>query len=398
MKIRWWIAILLVIGLIAGPAIKGIPGFVVIAYQQTTIQFPLWLAVASAILLVLIVAVLFSLISRFVTATNKAKNWKGSRKWKQARKETISAMISFAEGNWADAEKKMIKASANGDTKLINYLVAAQAAQKQDAFSKRDDYLKRAKTVSPNADVAIGITQARLQMESAQNEEALATLTHLSELAPKNKYINQLFVDVNIKLESWNVVWSKIKQLEKQKTYTREKILEIKRQAICGIMLSKVKNNQLQELSVFWDGLSNKLKKDPVLALEYSKILISVNNHAKAEELLKKLLKLEPTTEAVKLYAKLKTNKPGKQLDFMESLSHHNIVESEYFAALAELANTAELWGKSRDYLKRSLDIEDSVKTRAHLANTLVRLGEDKEAQNEREKAVKLLETDIAPK
>jgi HemY protein len=392
MKIRWWVGVLLIVGLIAGPVIKNIPGFVVIAYQQTTIQFPLWLAIFLAILAFLVTSILVIIMMKVFSVTNKAKSWRGTRKWRNARTDTINAMLLFAEGNWSQAEKKMIKAAHNGDTKLINYLVAAQAAQKQSEYGRRDEYLKRAKKVAPKADAAIGLTQARLQMESDQNEQALATLSMLLELEPKNKYINKLFVDVSLKLESWDAVIAKITKLEKEKIYNPEKILEIKRKAICGVLVGLITTKDLEAMQLFWNNLTKKLKKDPVLVQQYCKLLVKQNKHQEAEGLLKKLLKQAPTLAAMKLYSELKTEKPGKQLDFLESLELQNIDQSDYYAALAKVSNTAELWGKSRDYLNRSLLIEDTVKTRAKLANTLVKLGEKDQARQQREKAVKLLE------
>ncbi len=392
MKIKWWVILLLLIGLVAGPVIKNIPGFVVIAYQQTTLQFPLWLGIFIAIFTLLLSVILIFLIIKIIAVTNNAKIWSGSRKWRNSRKDTINAMVLFAEGNWIQAEKKMIKASQHGDTKLINYLVAAQAAQKQSEFERRDEYLKRAKKVAPNADIAIGLTQARLQMESDQNEQALATLTMLLDINPKNKYTNQLFVEVNLKLESWQAVLSTIAKLEKEKIYKDEKILQIKRTAICGELENINNKKDLFELQNFWNSLSRKLKKDTVLIEKYCTLLIQQGEHQEAEQLLKKLLKQSPTDQAIKLYSELKTDKPGKQLDFLETIESSRINQNAYYAALAQLANTAELWGKSRDYLNKSLSIEDTVKTRANLANTLVKLGEEEQAKTEREKAVKLLE------
>ncbi len=392
MKIRWWILILLIIGLVAGPIIKNIPGFVVIAYQQTTVQFPLWLGVFLAILALILSSIFIVILMKIFAVTGKAKNWSGSRKWKSARKDTIDAMLLFAEGNWYQSEKKMIKASKNGDTKLINFLIAAQAAQKQTEYARRDEYLKRAKNAAPTADTAIGLTQARLQMESGQNEQALATLTMLLESNPKNKYLNELFIEVNMKLESWQQVIDKTPQLEKDKVYSSEKLLQVKRQSIVGMLKKYFKENNQEKIKLVWDGLSRGLKKDPVIMQNYAEILVLQKNHSEAENLLKKLLKSQPTNEAIKLYSELKTEKPGKQLDFLESIEHHNIKQSDYYIALANLASSAELWGKSRDYLQKSLTIEDTVKTRAKLANTLVKLGEHQQAQDQRQKAVKLLE------
>ena len=62
---------------------------------------------------------------------------------------------------------------------LINYLGAAKAAQEQGAFERRDNLLQKAYRVAPEADLAIGLTQAELEIEQHQFEHAMATLNHL---------------------------------------------------------------------------------------------------------------------------------------------------------------------------------------------------------------------------
>ena len=91
----------------------------------------------------------------------------------------------MSEGRFEQAEKILLKQVSHSDTELLNYLMAARSAQQQGAYDRRDEYLRLAHKAMPSADIAIGITQAELQLSHNQYEQALATLNHLSSIAPK---------------------------------------------------------------------------------------------------------------------------------------------------------------------------------------------------------------------
>ena len=70
------------------------------------------------------------------------------------------------------------------ESPLLHYLAAARAAQLQGRYQERDKYLKAAHEARPEAEFAIGVTQAEFQLAHPQTTESIATLTHFPTLQP----------------------------------------------------------------------------------------------------------------------------------------------------------------------------------------------------------------------
>ncbi|MDX1507081.1 MAG: heme biosynthesis HemY N-terminal domain-containing protein, partial [Woeseiaceae bacterium] len=90
-------------------------------------------------------------------------------------------MIEVAEGNFARGEKLLARAAGASDSPLFNYLQAARAAHLQGKDERRDEWLKLAYEQTPEATNAVLLTQAELQLDREQYEQALATLRRIEE-------------------------------------------------------------------------------------------------------------------------------------------------------------------------------------------------------------------------
>ncbi len=392
MKLRWWILLLTGIGLIVGPVIKNIPGFVVIVIDKTSMQFPLWLGVMIISVTVLLIFLVYLLLHKTSAGLSQAKSWAGNKKWRGARRFTDLGMIAFAEGNWTSAEKNMLKASKVSDTRLVNFLVAAQAAQKQQASERRDEYLKRAKENSPKADIAIGLTQARLQLESKQLEQALATLNHLRELDSKNPYLLSLLIEVNRQLKDWKPILKLLPEIEKNKKTINNELMDIKSEAICGFMNGLVSAHKCEELVMFWLELPRKDRAQKKYIINYAKCLSEIGEGDRAERELKNHLKKDFDDNSALVYSNLNTTDPTIQLDFLEKSLKKETDNYLLMEALAQLSVKSRLWGKARDYLDKVIQIKSSPKNVALMAKIMEELGETQKAQQLYKESYNLLE------
>lgn len=372
MKKYWWVVALLFLGLIFGPKLKHLDGFVIIAIDKTTAQFPLWLGIVLVFILIIIFHIVINFLIKSFGLVSQAKQWSGSRKWKKARTDTIAGMMAFTEGRWGNAEKYMLKAAKEGDTKLINYLIAAESAQRKGDFEKRSLYLKICKKVAPDKDFAIELTQARLQLESKQYEEAQAGLSHLLEMEPTNNYVLMLYVKSSDKLEDWDQV---IKIYNKTNKKNKElDTLFLKAIKNKFILLSKNKKNR--EVEQIWKSLPAKLKQQTDLFNDYIQALINTKDLEKAEKLLKKHLKTSDDLKAIKLFASIESKQPGKQLDCIERKMLNSSNKLEILDVLVELSIKLKLWGKAKQFIEKSIEIETTTDKQLKLAKILTQLGE----------------------
>jgi len=107
---------------------------------------------------------------------------RSERLTEKARHSLEQGLIELSEGRFEKAEKILLQKVEHNENALLAYLAAARAAQHQGAHDRRDDYIRRAHQSAPDADIAIGLTQAEMQMDHNQFLQALATLNHLNVL------------------------------------------------------------------------------------------------------------------------------------------------------------------------------------------------------------------------
>lgn len=382
---RWKLGLLLVIvlGGIGGSWIKNLPGFVTIAYEQTTYEMRLWVAILFILLFLGLVFLVISLIRMFLLSGKKVKSWQANRKAKLARKQTLDGILAFAEGHWQTAEKHLVKAAPNTDIRLINYLVAAQAAQCQNAEERRDTYLKHAHQAEPNAAFAIGLTQAKLQIKQQQTELALATLNRLKNTNASHPAVLKSLCNLFEQMKDWDSLNKLLPSLKKQSSFSQEELIRLQESCIAGTLNQQAEQGHFESLQNTWFNLPSKQRKSKQNILLYAKHLIKFEQMEQAESLLKPLFKKDSDEQVLSLYGKVISVKPEKQLSFLESWYKSNPSASdEIFLTLGKIAFNAKLWGKSRNFLEQAIEKKPSAEAYLFMAKNMEYLNNHKEAMD----------------
>jgi len=353
-----------------------IPGFVVIALGDYTLQTRLWQAVVVVIILLLFFILAYHLLARLWNSAGRFKNWSGGRRWKKSRQQTINGMIALAEGDWIKAEKRLTSAVLESDTPLINYLAAAQAAQAQRADARRDNYLRLAHLAEPNAEIAIGLTQAQLQLNHGQHEQALATLTHLQNLAPKHGHVLLLLQKLYRQLGDWQRFLDLTPHLKKIATLPKTDLDNYQRLAWQNLLIRDAAKGGIEAIHTLWMKIPKNLCKDAVILSCYAELLINHGAHLEAEKLLRTNISKRGDEELLYLYGKVKSDDPSRQLAFVEGLHKKFTGSSIWLLTLGRLSLANQLWGKAKSYLLQSIELMPRPESYQELAVALEALGE----------------------
>ena len=381
MKWKLSLLIAIIIGGLAGSWIKNLPGFVIIAYDKTSYEMRLWIAVCLLLLLLSVLFLVGVFVRSLLSSAGKVKSWQSGRGWRKSRKRTIEGMLAFTEGRWKASETAMINAAKTSDTKLINYLIAAQAAQQQHAEVRRDAYLRQAFQAEPAAKTAIGLTQAQLQLQNRQYEQALASLNELKESNPNHPFVLKLLCRLFEQLHDWTQMVELLPSLKKNKVFEAEELAEWEHKAIGGLLKQQAVQGKVEALNDRWLNLSSHYRKSKNNVVTYVKLLIEFSQMDEAESLLKPIVKKQADPEVLHLYGSIQSSDPSKQLQFLESWHNSNKnVSQEVFLALGKLAYYAKLWGKARHFLERALHAQPSAETYLYMAKTLQQLEDEQHA------------------
>ena len=100
----------------------------------------------------------------------------------------------------------------------------------------RDNYLKAAHDANPDAGLAIGVTQAELQLAHRQTEQALATLTHLHTVSPKHDYVTMLLARAYHELHDWHALVELLPDVRRKKLLNSSRLREMELDGYAGVL------------------------------------------------------------------------------------------------------------------------------------------------------------------
>lgn len=374
-----FIFIILLAAVWLGIKIHSNPGYLLIAFQHWTIEMPLWLSGTIIIASFIVLYILIQIIKGTWTLFSRFSRWSKQRRINKAWQRTHHGLIALASGDWRLAEKNLIRAANQTDVPIINYLSAAYAAQQQEAYDRRDDYLREIRPKDKLSELALGITQARLQFQHNQLEQCLATLQRLQQLEPKHIYTLNLLQDVYLALADWSSLETLLPLLYKYKVQPFDDLEKLEAQIYEGLLLNAKKTGAFENVSAVWDRIPRDFRIQPKLLIIYVDVL-EANKPGEAEQLLKNALQKQWDNTLIYWYGKIKGKDLDKQLKTAESWLKTQVNNPHLLFALGRLCIFNQLWGKARSYFEASLSLAPNAEVYLELAALLEQLNETNSA------------------
>jgi HemY protein len=358
--------------------VKEDNGYVLIGYGHWTIEGSLALFLLAGLVLFIVLYLALRTLARLWAMPDQMKRWNSRRLAARARHSLTHGLMELAEGNWVAAEKNLIRHAARSETPLLNYLAAARAAQLQGQDERRDDYLHLAHQSMPSAEMAVGLTQAELQLAHEQYEQALATLTHIRSLAPKHGYVLTLLKRLYVNLGEWDQLEQLLPELQKRKAISAEESRELELRIYRKRMeLISADPDALEQL---WQRVPKSIRQDPVCVKTYVTHLVELGAGQKVAPLIVNSLQRRWDPELVCLYGRIKTESLADQLSLAESWLQDRPKDPDLLIALARLCLQNKLWGKARSYLEASIGISPRVEAYQELGLLLEQMDEQDKA------------------
>lgn len=362
MKFLVTLLIALIAAVTLGLVLVREPGYVLIGYGAWTLE-----TTASLLLFTLFLgfAGLYLLLRFFASlrrAPQRLRHWEQRRKSLRARNNLKRGLIELAEGNWAAAEKRLLKHADDSETPLLNHLAAARAAQQQGAHERRDHYLRLAHQGMPDADIAVGLTQAELQIAHRQMEQALATLTHLRTLAPRHGYVLKMLMHLYERLQDWEHLRDLLPELRKRGVLEDAAADQLEVRLHCELLAQAARGRDAEMLRDAWNRVPRRLLHNSDLVFAYATQLHVLGDDVAAEDLLRITLKKTWDDRLVDLYGRLKGD-VMRQLNSGEEWLRSHDRNPVLLLALGRLAMRNSLWGKARGYLEAGIGVAPTVES-----------------------------------
>ena len=357
-----------------------------------------WKIETSAILFFIVIFLFFILVYFLIRSLVRALQLpKDIRIWKENKKQYLSekyisdGLVDMTDGNWKEAENKFCKAASNSKNPYIMYLYAARAAEKMSALKKRDKYLRLAHTHNSDAALTIGLTQAELQLNQGQTVQAIAILNNLQEKWPDQIRIKQLLLEAYTFLNDWQAVIELLCSIEKNNSYTHDFIEDKKINAYVGLLKDAGISKDKKKLNKLWGEIPRKFKHKHHLIEAYISERLKFEDTIDCEVLLKDAIKRQWDRKLVQLYGLVIAKDLDKQLHTAESWLGTYANDPVLLLALGRICIRNSLWSKAKEYLQKSINIQESSDTFFQFANLYQQQGDYKQAVIYYEKGLALI-------
>ena len=351
----------------------GGSGYVIVGLGQWSVETSLLL---TTVVLVLAFVLFYFAVRLVVTAVRLPKILKQrgfEQRSKLSQEALLTGLIESAEGNFETAEKHLIRHAANSGVPLINYLTAARAAQSRGALEQRDEYLQLAQETMPEAELAIGLTKAELQLSNQQFEEALESLTQLDKIAPSHAAVLKLMHQAYANLSDWQGLRLIIPKLQSNKVMMEAEIKLLETETFSSLIKQKSDARDAVALRNLWLEIPEHIRKSSGIQQLYFAAMIDAGSEVEVEPLVRQAISKEWSETLVVLYGCIHMPDTADQLAKGEAWLKAHPKDAILLRVLGKLSLRSGLLDKAKTYLQASLAAEPSVEAYQLMGDVLMK-------------------------
>ena len=374
--------LMVLLAAVAGGAVFGLlalrdPGYVLISYGNRTFETSVWFALAVLVLFAAVAGTAWTILRRALRSRSRLSAWSRERRVRNAHAQTLQGTIQLAEGDFAAARKTLEAAAGQVETPFVNLLSAALAAHLAGDAEGSEQLLARAEEAAPGAATAVALTRARLAGDAGQWRQCRQTLDRLASQHPRHPGVLRLSLECAERLEDWEGVLAAAGALGKTRGQDSAAFDDAVRRAWRGrLAASRGSESVAAHARQTWKAVPKALRTDTALVREYAQALLSGGDTDTAESALRTAITADFDPALVDLYGRLRSGRPGRQLDaatgWLESHPDHPVL----LLALGRLAAASDEPERARGYLESSVTLSPTAPAREELASLYLAAGE----------------------
>lgn len=372
--------IILIAGIVLGPMFAGHQGYVLIQTDTYNIETSV---TALVIMLILLIVVLFAIewILRRVFRTGaRTRGWFVGRKRTRARKQTREGLMKLAEGDYTQVEKLLSRNADHAEQPVVNYLLAAEAAQQRGDELRVNQYLERASEVADSNQLPVDITRVRIQLARGENHAARHGVDALLNVAPRHPEVLRLAEQAYLRTQAYQSLLEILPSLAKANVYNDDEIQQLQLKAYIGLMNERMANGGSLGLKSWWNDQSRKTRHETALQVAMIEHLIECNDHDTAQQILVDGLKRKFDERLVLLMPKLKSGNPEQLEKLLNQQIKQHGASALLNSTLGQLLMRHGEWQQASEAFRAALKQRPDAYDYAWLADVLDKLHRPEEA------------------
>ncbi|SFN51327.1 HemY protein [Izhakiella capsodis] len=372
--------LLLLAGIVLGPLLAGHQGYVLIQTDNWDIETSVTgLVIILLIALVFILALEWLLRRLFKTGT-RTRGWFKSRKRSLARKQTQVALMKLAEGDYRQVEKLMSSHADHAEQPVVNYLLAAEAAQQRGDEIRANQHLERAAELAGSDRLPVEITRIRIQLARNEDHAARNGIDKLLEVAPRHPEVLRLAEQAYVRTGAWSSLLDILPALGKYQLVDDSQLEALQKQAWLGLMNQSMADNGSEGLKQWWHNQRRRTRQDMTLQVAVAEHLIACNDHHAAQEMVLDGLKRHYDERLILLIPQLKDGNPKKLEKALRQQIKQYGATPLLWSTLGQLLMQQGDWQQASEAFNEALKQRPDAYDYAWLADAFDRLHKPDEA------------------
>ena len=332
------------------PVFKSDPGHVLINFGSWTIETSV-LVLATSLLILWFSVHIIVWIWRMPVET--ARKMRERRAFKQLEK----GLLALTEGDWRAAEKALEKSASVQGRTTAQYLAAAQAADSQDAHERREHYLEQADSGGSKKRFLVELTRARMLLANGNRATALPILQSLYKGHRKHPQVLELLSRCYQELGEWDELQSMLPALRKAGVMDDDQLQALAEEIAVKKLRSAKDADTLQKI---WKKLPRGMRHNLSVVDAFAVGAASLAQVDMAEPVIYASLKSEWNPALVLRYGDPAAENKSKRLKQCEKWLKQHPDDAALHLALGRLCAAESLWGKAREHMIKSLELEPS--------------------------------------
>jgi HemY protein len=376
-RVLIYFVLALVVGGAVGTLMTRDPGYVLLTYAGMSLETSLWFALLALIVAYFLLRLVIRIGAGLVRGGAGIQSWQQNRRARNARDRTVRGLLLAGVGDWTGARKALVAAAPQADTPLVNYLVAARAANELGDTADRDQLLQKAGESTPDSSLAVACARAELQIAARQYELAAQTLLTVKDGASGVRAL-QLLVQCYEHLGAWPQLLTLAPELERRRAIAPDELRAGLKRWWLGFFgnRSAVADEVTGPLMEQWRNAGKDLRADPVLILAEVEALVRNGDAAAAEARLRTAISEAWCAELVARYGRLRSAQVDRQLAAAEGWLKGHPSDPALLLALGRLASMNSDQAKAREYFEASLNLERGAEINGELGRLYVATGD----------------------
>jgi HemY protein len=331
------------------------PGQVEIVWQGWQVGTSVGVLAAAAVLVSLLVALLFWVVSLIMGSPRAFLRRRRERRRRAGYRALTRGMVAVAAGDPQEAQRHARRADALLADPPLTLLLSAQAAQLQGDDTAAQKFFT-AMLDRPETEF-LGLRGLLNQaLRAGDRGTALRLTQRAMTLRPNTPWVVESLFDLEARAGRWETAQETLAQAVKRRVVPRERARHHRGVILYELSLAAMASGDRRRgtnLAAQAQGLAPDLATP---AVHHARLLLDGGRAGPAARAVERAWRTAPHPELAQVYGAIHAGEPPlARVKCVERLAAQNPSARESHLALAEATLDAQLWGEARRHLDRAL-------------------------------------------